>query len=39
VYGFASLQAANDFQWSADPGDTLDWMVDFFDRGLSSSGA
>jgi AcrR family transcriptional regulator len=39
VHGFALLQGANDFQWSADPADTLDWMVDFFDRGLSASRA
>src|SRR4029434_8522472 len=33
-HGFAALQAANGFQWSADPDESFDWMIHFVDRGL-----
>ena len=33
-HGFAALQAANGFQWSADPDETFEWMIHFVDRGL-----
>ncbi len=34
IHGFAALQAADGFQWDADPDETFDWMVRFLDRGL-----
>lgn len=34
IHGFAALQAADGFQWNADPDETFDWMVRFLDRGL-----
>ncbi len=34
VHGFAALQAARAFQWSADPDESFDWMIRFIDRGL-----
>ena len=33
-HGFATLQAANGFQWSGDPDETFHWMIEFVDRGL-----
>jgi AcrR family transcriptional regulator len=33
-HGFATLQAADGFQWTGDPDDTFAWMIDFVDRGL-----
>jgi AcrR family transcriptional regulator len=33
-HGFATLQAANAFQWTGDPEETFDWMIRFIDRGL-----
>jgi hypothetical protein len=36
IHGFAALLAAEGFQWSADPEETFDWMIRFFDRGLQS---
>ena len=36
LHGFASLQAANAFQWDADPEKSFDWMIRFIDRGLRS---
>jgi len=33
-HGFAALQAANGFQWSADPDESFEWMIHFVDRGL-----
>jgi hypothetical protein len=33
-HGFATLQAANAFQWSGDPDDTFEWMIEFVDGGL-----
>jgi AcrR family transcriptional regulator len=34
VHGFAMLQAANAFQWSNDPGESVTWMIRFVDAGL-----
>jgi len=34
MHGFAMLEAAQGFQWDADPGASFDWMVRFIDRGL-----
>ena len=34
VHGFATLQAANGFQWSADVDESFDWLVTVLDRGL-----
>jgi len=34
LHGFAALQAAGGFQWSADPEDSFAWMIRFIDRGL-----
>jgi hypothetical protein len=33
-HGFATLQAANGFQWSADIDESFDWLITFADRGL-----
>jgi Tetracyclin repressor-like, C-terminal domain len=33
-HGFAALQAASGFQWSADPDESFEWMIHFVDRGL-----
>ena len=33
-HGFASLQAQNGFQWSADVDESFDWLIAFADRGL-----
>jgi AcrR family transcriptional regulator len=38
VHGFATLQAANAFQWSNDPDDSYAWMVRFVDAGLRAVG-
>lgn len=37
-HGFATLQAANAFQWSNDPDDSFDWMIRFVDAGLRAIG-
>jgi AcrR family transcriptional regulator len=34
LHGFAMLEASHGFQWSADPGESFDWMIHFIDRGL-----
>jgi hypothetical protein len=34
IHGFASLQASNGFQWSADLDESFDWMIRFLDSGL-----
>jgi AcrR family transcriptional regulator len=34
IHGYAALQAAEGFQWDADPEETFDWMIRFLDRGL-----
>ncbi len=33
-HGFATLQAADGFQWTGDPDETFTWMVDFVDGAL-----
>lgn len=33
-HGFATLQAANAFQWTGNPDETFHWMIEFVDRGL-----
>ncbi|MFD0019816.1 TetR/AcrR family transcriptional regulator [Streptomyces sp. NPDC058382] len=33
-HGFATLQAAHAFQWSADIDDSFEWLIAFADRGL-----
>ncbi|MFI8946523.1 TetR/AcrR family transcriptional regulator [Streptomyces sp. NPDC053750] len=33
-HGFATLQAANAFQWSADIDESFEWLIAFADRGL-----
>ena len=33
-HGFATLQAANGFQWSADIDESCEWLITFADRGL-----
>jgi len=38
LHGFAALQAAGGFQWSADPEDSFAWMIRFMDRGLRAGG-
>lgn len=39
IHGFASLSAANAFQWDADTEVSFDWMIEFMDRGLRGGGA
>jgi AcrR family transcriptional regulator len=38
IHGFATLQAANAFQWSNDPDDSYAWMIRFVDAGLRAIG-
>lgn len=33
-HGFATLQAAHGFQWSADVDESLEWLIALVDRGL-----
>ncbi|GAB3458095.1 TetR/AcrR family transcriptional regulator [Streptomonospora sediminis] len=33
-HGFATLQAGNGFQWSADTDESFEWLIAFTDRGL-----
>ncbi|MFE2035053.1 TetR/AcrR family transcriptional regulator [Streptomyces scopuliridis] len=33
-HGFATLQAANAFQWSADTDESFEWLITFTDHGL-----
>jgi AcrR family transcriptional regulator len=33
-HGFATLQAANGFQWSTDIDESFEWLITFADRGL-----
>ncbi|MFR9797714.1 TetR/AcrR family transcriptional regulator [Streptomyces sp. MS06] len=33
-HGFATLQADNAFQWSADVDESFEWLITFTDRGL-----
>ena len=36
MHGFALLQAADAFQWSNDPVESVAWMIRFFDAGLTA---
>ncbi|MFF3565311.1 TetR/AcrR family transcriptional regulator [Streptomyces sp. NPDC002574] len=36
-HGFATLQAANSFQWSADIDESFEWLIAFADRGLRAT--
>jgi AcrR family transcriptional regulator len=38
IHGFASLSAADGFQWGADPEMSFDWMIEFMERGLRGVG-
>ena len=38
IHGYAALQAAEGFQWSKDPGESVAWMIRFFDAGLATVG-
>ncbi|MCZ2826740.1 MULTISPECIES: TetR/AcrR family transcriptional regulator [unclassified Modestobacter] len=37
LHGFATLQSANGFQWSADVDESLEWLIALLDRGLRSA--
>ncbi|WP_316776382.1 TetR-like C-terminal domain-containing protein [Streptomyces sasae] len=36
-HGFATLQSANAFQWSADTDESFEWLITFADRGLRAT--
>lgn len=36
LHGFATLQAGNGFQWSADVDESFDWLIDLLDRALTT---
>ena len=36
LHGYATLQSAGGFQWSADVDQSFEWLIDFADRGLRS---
>ncbi len=36
-HGFATLQSAHGFQWSADVDDSFEWLIDLVDRGLRTT--
>jgi AcrR family transcriptional regulator len=38
IHGYALLQAANGFQWSNDPEESVAWMIRFVDAGLTAVG-
>lgn len=38
IHGYAQLQAANAFQWSNDPDESLAWTIRFIDFGLTAVG-
>jgi AcrR family transcriptional regulator len=38
THGYATLQAANAFQWSNDPNASVAWMIRFVDAGLTALG-
>jgi AcrR family transcriptional regulator len=38
IHGYALLQAANAFQWSNDPDESVAWMIRFVDAGLTAIG-
>lgn len=37
-HGFATLQSAGGFQWSADIDESFEWLITFADRGLRAAG-
>ncbi|WP_345617819.1 TetR/AcrR family transcriptional regulator [Streptomyces ziwulingensis] len=37
-HGFATLQSAGAFQWSADIDESFEWLIAFADRGLRAGG-
>jgi AcrR family transcriptional regulator len=37
LHGFATLQSANAFQWSADVDDSFEWLIALLDRGLRNA--
>jgi len=37
LHGFATLQSASGFQWSADIDESFEWLIDLVDRGLRSA--
>ena len=37
LHGYATLQAAHGFQWSADVDESFEWLIDLLDRGLRSA--
>jgi AcrR family transcriptional regulator len=39
IHGYALLQAANAFHWSNDPDESMAWMIQFVDAGLTAVGA
>ena len=38
IHGYALLEAANGFQWSNDPDESVAWMIRFVDAGLAAVG-
>jgi AcrR family transcriptional regulator len=38
IHGYALLQAADAFQWSNDPDESVAWMIRFVDAGLTAIG-
>jgi AcrR family transcriptional regulator len=38
IHGFAKLQAANAFQWSNNPEESVAWMIRFLNAGLTAVG-
>jgi AcrR family transcriptional regulator len=38
LHGFVVLQQTGGFQWSEDPDDSFEWMIQFIDRGLRTAG-
>ncbi|CAM5335037.1 TetR family transcriptional regulator OS=Streptomyces fumanus OX=67302 GN=GCM10018772_28460 PE=4 SV=1 [Streptomyces fumanus] len=38
-HGFATLQSAGGFRWSADIDESFEWLIDFADRGLRAMSA
>jgi AcrR family transcriptional regulator len=38
IHGYALLEAANGFQWRNDPDESLAWMIEFLDGGLTATG-
>jgi hypothetical protein len=38
IHGYAMLHAANAFEWSNDPDESVAWMIRFVDAGLTAVG-